>query len=75
LGHFLISIVEFSLDSGVTHVMTPLNVTARLPLVTSMAVMQPAKHVAHILANPTLEKVLALVLSCTCSTFDSESRL
>lgn len=44
---------------GVTHVMTPIAVTRSLPLVTNMAVVgQSTKHVAHILTNSSLDKVI-----------------
>ncbi|XP_059353594.1 mucin-2-like isoform X2 [Daphnia carinata] len=44
--------------AGVAHVMTPIAVTRSLPLVTNMAVVgQPAKHVAHILTNSSLDKM------------------
>lgn len=48
--------------------MTPITVTRSLPLVANMAVMgQPAKHLAHILANPSipsLDKVFDSIGQC-----------
>jgi len=46
-----------SSSSGVTQVITPITVTRSLPLVTQMAVMQPAKHVAHVITASAMDKV------------------
>ena len=43
--------------AGVTQVITPITVTRSLPLVTQMAVMQPAKHVAHVITASAMDKV------------------
>merc|ERR1712071_605822 len=44
-------------DARVTQVITPITVTRSLPLVTQMAVMQPAKHVAHVITASSVDKV------------------
>lgn len=59
---FLCQLIPSIDRTGVAHVMTPIAVTRSLPLVTNMAVVgQQQKHVAHILTNSSLDKVICCI--------------